>query len=52
MQYRISKSKLLNIWIVWQWYGNLEVMVFKAKTKKECKEWLKKHTRVKGVKHH
>lgn len=41
MKYNIEKDKYLNKWIVWEVYENYSIDRLHAKTKKECKEWLK-----------
>lgn len=40
-RYEITKEPMYNMWVVWELYSqNLRIERFKAKTKKECKQWL------------
>lgn len=39
----IEKCPELGCWIAWEKCQNLQVEVYRAKTKKECKEWSDKH---------
>lgn len=38
--YKIEKCNILKAWLVFEKHGNLYFEVFRAKTKKECKQWL------------
>lgn len=40
--YQIEKDKILGCWVVWEVHPNYKVDSFHAKTKRECKEWVKK----------
>lgn len=39
----VTKDKYLNKWVVWLKKGSLFIPVYKARTKKECKEWKEKN---------
>ena len=39
-KYFIEKDKILGLWIVWKKEKNLNIQVYKAHTKKKCKEWI------------
>ena len=39
-KYFIEKDKILGYWIVWKKEKNLNIQVYKAYTKKQCKEWI------------
>lgn len=39
-KYSIEKDNIYKMWVVWEVYKNVKVEVFKANTKKECKQWL------------
>jgi hypothetical protein len=41
MKFEILKDKYLNCWIVWEVHRNYSIDRYRARTKKECKEWLK-----------
>lgn len=41
----IEKDKYLNIWIVWKKEGSLLRDVFKSRLKRECKEYVKRHSK-------
>ena len=43
MKYEIKKDFILNCYVIWEVYVNYKVDVFHARTKRECKEWLKSH---------
>lgn len=40
MNYKIEKCKILNSWIVFEKHRNLYFEVYRAKTKKACKQWI------------
>lgn len=42
LMFEIKKDIYINKWIVWEVHKNYQIDRFHAKTKKECKEWLKK----------
>lgn len=48
--YEIEKEKILNCWVVWEVHPNYKVDIFHAKTKKECKEQIKKEVKYYGKK--
>ena len=37
---KIEKDKILGVWIVWKKEGSLFTEIFRAKTKKKCKEFI------------
>lgn len=39
---KIEKDKILNKWVVWRIEGSLETEIYKASTKKECIEFMKR----------
>lgn len=44
MSYSIEREPLYkNWWVVWEQHRNLKVEIHKARLKRECKEWCKKH---------
>ena len=43
MELEILKDKYLSCWVVWGVRKNYMVDLFHAKTKRACKEWVKKH---------
>ena len=42
-KYFIEKDKILGLWIVWEREKNINIRVYKAHTKKQCKEWIGDH---------
>lgn len=42
-KYFIEKDKILGLWIVWEREKNINIQVYKAHTKKQCKEWVGDH---------
>ena len=40
--YVIEKDKILNCWIIWEVHRNYKIDRFWGKTKRECKEWIRK----------
>ena len=40
MKYEIVKDTILKQWIVWEIHHNYKIDRYRAKTKKECKQWL------------
>lgn len=42
-RYSIEKEPIYKMWVVWEKHRNVKVEVFKAKTKKECKQWLEEN---------
>ena len=43
MKKTISKNDDVGAWIVFETEGSLSVEIFRAKTKKECESWIRKH---------
>ena len=43
---RIEKDLILNLWVVWEYHDNYMIDKFKSKTKKQCKEWVKKNEKI------
>ena len=43
MTLEIEKDKYINRWIVWECHKNYKIDRFHGKTKKECKEFIKRN---------
>lgn len=42
-EYEILKDPIYKMWVVWEVHRNVKFEMFKAKTKRECKQWLKEN---------
>jgi len=39
--FEVKKDKYIGQWIVWEVHQNYKIDRFHARTKRECKEWMK-----------